>query len=208
MEIKVDDAIQDAINVLNDKTLLESLQEVRFKLYGMELKKTGYNPYGKFNYFQLEDFVPQATWLFYERGMTPVCWIEIDGNGIEYGYLTINKGVEQVMFKIPTAETGLSNAMQGMGAKVTYVRRYLYMLALDLVENDILDALPEAPKTSLITNEQWKMLNTLYTKEEIKAKYAELGITNGKQMKKEDAEKLIKAKSISDEEATKEKAFF
>lgn len=198
----------EAINVVSDKTLAELLQEVRYEMSKTEMKKSGYNAHLKFNYFELKDFVPLATKLFYERGITPMFTIECDANGIEYAYMHIFKGAERLIFKVPTAETGMPNPMQGLGAKITYLRRYMYLIVLDLVENDIIDAQDEAPKAELITNEQWTMLNKLYTKEEVKAMYAELGISNGKQIPREFASKKIADKSISDAEATAEKAFF
>lgn len=42
-----------------------------------------------------------------------------------------------------------------------------------------------------ITNDQWKTLNMNYSKEQIKEMYKELGITNGKDIPKEYAEKKI-----------------
>ena len=196
------------MEIKQEKTLLESLQEVRYEMSKIEMKKSGYNSHLKFNYFELKDFVPIATKLFYERGLAPMFTIECDANGIEYAYMHIFKGAERVAFRVPTAETAMPNPIQGLGAKITYLRRYMYLIVLDLVENDIIDAQDEAPKADLITNEQWAMLNKLYTKEEVKAMYTECGITNGKQMPREFAQKKIDAKSISDAEATTEKAFF
>ena len=46
-------------------------------------------------------------------------------------------------------------------------------------------------KPSLITKEHWKSLNNLYSKEQIKAMYEELGITNGKDIPDEYAVKKI-----------------
>ena len=191
-----------------EKTLLELLQEVRYELTNVDMKKSGYNAHLKFNYFELKDFVPIATKLFYERGLTPMFTIECDANGIEYAYMHIFKGAERVVFKVPTAETAMANPMQGLGAKITYLRRYMYLIVLDLVENDIIDAEADVPKADLITNDQWVMLNKLYTKDEVKAMYKELGISNGKQIPKDVAQKMIDDKSISDADATTEKAFF
>lgn len=195
-------------SIKEQQTLLESLQEVRYELTKVDMKKSGYNGHLKFNYFELKDFVPIATKLFYERGVTPMFTIECDANGIEYAYMHLFKGSERVAFKVPTAETAMPNPIQGLGAKITYLRRYMYLIVLDLVENDIIDAEADVPKANLITNDQWIMLNKLYTKDEVKAMYKELGITNGKQIPKDVAQKMIDKKSISDEEATAEKAFF
>lgn len=46
---------------------------------------------------------------------------------------------------------------------------------------------------AMISNDQWKTLNRFYSKDEIKQMYAELGITNGKDIPQEYAIKKIEA---------------
>ena len=123
-----------------EKHVFELLQDVRNELNKTELNKSGFNKHLNFKYFELKDFVPTATKLFVERGLTPIFNIEVDNNGIEYAYLEIIKGAEKIMFKVPTANAQSNNPIQGLGMKITYLRRYLYLIALDLVENDIVDA--------------------------------------------------------------------
>ena len=126
------------------KDIYQELQEVRFELSKASLIKTGKNKYAGFEYFELADFLPKATELFMTHGLTPIFRIEFDNLGVEYAYLTIIKGNEQVMFKTPTANPRSSektpNPIQELGAKLTYMRRYLYLMALDIVENDQVDA--------------------------------------------------------------------
>lgn len=127
-----------------EKDIYTELQEVRFELSKANLKKTGKNKYAGFEYFELGDFLPKATELFMKHGLTPVFRIEIDEMATEYAYLTIIKGNEQVMFKAPTANPRSSekspNPIQELGSKITYMRRYLYLMALDIIENDQVDA--------------------------------------------------------------------
>ena len=126
------------------KDIYQELQKVRFELSKASLKKTGKNKYAGFEYFELADFLPKATELFMTHGLTPIFRIEFDSLGVEYAYLTIIKGNEQVMFKAPTANPRSSektpNPIQELGSKITYMRRYLYLMALDIVENDQVDA--------------------------------------------------------------------
>lgn len=126
--------------IKEQKTINQLLQEIRYEMSKTELKKSGYNAYGKFNYFELKDFVPKATELFTERGLCPIFNIAVI-QGIEYAVLTITRGPETIEFRIPTADSNnSSNPIQNLGAKITYLRRYLYLICLDLVENDIIDA--------------------------------------------------------------------
>ncbi len=127
-----------------EKDIFQELQEVRYELSTAQLKKTGKNKFAGFEYFELGDFLPKATELFMKHGLCPVFRIEIDEAGIEYAYLTIIKGHEQVMFKAPTANPRTNekspNPIQELGSKITYMRRYMYLMALDIIENDEVDA--------------------------------------------------------------------
>lgn len=125
-----------------NKTIFELLQEIRYELTKIEMKKSGYNAYGKFKYFQLEDFLNHSTKLFYEKGLCPIFSIIVEPNtNVEYAVLTIMKGPESIQFKMPTADpNNSSNPIQNQGSKSTYMRRYLYLNALDLTESDVVDA--------------------------------------------------------------------
>ncbi len=122
-----------------EKNIYELLQEVRYELSKTDLKKSGHNAHLKFEYFELKDFVPTATKLFYERGITPIFNLQIS-NGIEYAVLDLYRKGETITFSAPTADPSGNNPIQNLGAKITYMRRYLYLIALDIVENDIVDA--------------------------------------------------------------------
>lgn len=123
-----------------EKDIYKELQEVRFELSQTPLKKSGKNKHLNFDYFELGDFLPTATKLLNNHGITPIFRIEIDNTGVEYAYLTMIKGNEQIMFRTPTANPQASNnPIQMLGSKITYMRRYLYLIALDIIENDSVD---------------------------------------------------------------------
>ena len=50
------------------------------------------------------------------------------------------------------------NAIQALGSEITYYRRYLYNIALDIVENDIIDSLDNTNKAKTNQNNA-KMAN-------------------------------------------------
>ena len=123
------------------KTAYQELQEVRFELSKASLKKTGKNNYHGFEYFELKDFLPTATDLFKKHDLTPVFNVELSPEGVEYAILDVfYKGSEKITFKAPTARPNNNNPIQDLGAMITYMRRYLYLMALDIVENDIVDS--------------------------------------------------------------------
>ena len=127
---------------MENKNIFDLLQNVRVELAEANLTKSGKNKFQNFDYFELKDFVPTATKLFKKYGLTPIFNIEVGQDGVEYAVLDIIKGDsanEKIRFKSPTAEPSGSNPIQQLGAKITYLRRYLYLIALDIVENDTVD---------------------------------------------------------------------
>ncbi len=178
-------------------TIHEALQKVRYELSKTELKKSGYNAYAKFNYFELKDFLPTATKLFYENGICPVFQIAVGSNGTEYAILTLIKDSETVEFKVPTAEPNNSNnPIQNQGSKITYMRRYVYSMALDLVENDVIDAVAgkeDKPAINLATKFQIDKISQ--NKEMLIDKFKEMNIKTMNDIKAltvEQASELLK----------------
>lgn len=134
------------------KTAYQELQEVRSELSKASLKKTGKNNFQGFEYFELKDFLPTATELFKKHDLTPVFNIELSPEGVEYAILDIfYKGSEKITFKAPTARPNGKNPIQDLGAMITYMKRYVYIMALEIAENDIVDGQDqnEVKKTSI-----------------------------------------------------------
>ncbi len=137
---------------MENKDIYQELQEVRDELSKCSLKKSGTNKHLGFSYFELADFLPKATELLNNHHLTPIFRIEIDDTGMEYAYLTLVKGNEQIIFKTPTANPQASNnPIQMLGSKITYMRRYLYLIALDIIENDSVD--PAITKEDKVADE-------------------------------------------------------
>ena len=131
---------------MENKNIFDLLQNVRVELAEANLTKSGKNKFQNFDYFELKDFVPTATKLFAKYNLTPIFNIEVGQDGVEYAVLDIIKGDsanEKIRFKTPTAEPSGNNPIQQLGAKITYLRRYLYLIALDIVENDQVDGVDQ-----------------------------------------------------------------
>ena len=175
---------------MEDKTLglYKKLQLARVTVQSAGLKKTGFNKYSNYYYFQLEDFLPTATSAFKTVGITPLFNLgrSSDENGIEHQFATLtlidnDKPEDAVAFTAPYAEANnSSNPIQNLGSSITYLRRYLYMMALDLSETDIVDSGTGGPednskenakvqkKAPSISSKQAELIQKLYTPEEIK----------------------------------------
>ena len=162
------------MEIKTEKPIGLKVQELRCKVLEANPKKTGYNPYGKFNFFQLPDFLPIVNRLMKELGLYSVFSIEMIGD-VEYAILIISDGMQQLVFKLPTAEANNSqNPIQNAGSKSTYMKRYCWMNCLELSENDLVDSAtgsPEDKKVQLATKFQVDKLNQYKDKliEEFKA---------------------------------------
>ena len=118
------------------------LLAVRSEFNEAGAKKTGRNIHAEFMYFELADIVPIAEELFakYRLLMVPT----FGEHTAEAHIVNVDDPSQTLIFSIPLqfiAEPGKfrMNEVQGVGAVVTYYRRYLYMTVLDLVESDGID---------------------------------------------------------------------
>lgn len=120
----------------------QKLLAVRSEFLSAGAKKSGKNLHAEFMYFELVDIVPTATTLFRKYGLLPIMSFA-DGMATAK-VVDVDDMDDFITFYVPLQfinEPGKfrMNEVQGVGAAVTYYRRYLYMLILDLVEADAID---------------------------------------------------------------------
>ena len=116
------------------------LQKCRVELQKINLRKSGRNTFSGYDYFQLSDFLHEINELFDQHQL----FSQI-GFTDELATLTIintEKIDEKIIFTSPMKDVTLkgAHAIQNLGAVQTYQRRYLYLMALEIVEDDTLDA--------------------------------------------------------------------
>lgn len=144
------------------------LQLARVMLQEKNLKKTGDNKFANFMFFQLEDFLPKVNEIFAKLGLhsefsiTPEIiayeeTININGeNKIvtkkpiikEMATLIITdilkpddvEVYEMEVAPVMIGNNSKQNIYQAAGGRNTYYKRYLYMNALEIVEDDESDA--------------------------------------------------------------------
>jgi hypothetical protein len=124
------------------------LQTARIKLQQTQLKKSGHNKFAGYQYFELGDFLPTINQIFHELGLCST--VSFTEDYAELRIIDIDTG-GVISFTSPMAEAQLKGChpVQNLGATQTYLRRYLYVLALEIVEHDALDATTgsDAPKS-------------------------------------------------------------
>lgn len=129
-------------------TVFKKLQQARVKLHNTKLNKSGENKFAKFHYFELGDFIPQVTAIFNELGLCgTVSFTQTEA------YLTVynvdGDKDDFVTFTSPMVYANMEKmqAIQNLGSTHTYMRRYLWLMCMEIVENDVVDtAEPIAPK--------------------------------------------------------------
>lgn len=120
--------------------IYQKLTTARVELQDMKLKKSGKNQ--SMSYYELGDFLPAINGLCKKHDM--MTKLNIVHDGVEKAVLTVyssSEPKEKIDFVCPTAEASLprGQAIQNLGAKITYLRRYMLMTAFEIVESDIVD---------------------------------------------------------------------
>ena len=125
----------------------QKLLKARTMFLASNTQKSGKNMQLAFKYFELDDIVPVATKIFEEIGL--ISLVSFEGDKAVMKILNTDAPEETASFIAPFAtlepivsNTGkkATNEMQALGSSITYMRRYLYMIALDICEPDEIDS--------------------------------------------------------------------
>jgi hypothetical protein len=122
----------------------QKLQLARLLLQEKKLTKSGKNKFAGYDYFELQDFLPVVQTIFADTGLCAVFRCGVSDATLTV-YNTANPE-DYVLFTAPMAAAELKGChpVQNLGASISYLRRYLYVNALEIVEHDELDAVTGA----------------------------------------------------------------
>lgn len=117
----------------------KKLMQARIALQSKQLKKSGVNKFAGYDYFELGDFLPTIQQIFAEIGLCGTIKFEQQA---ELTIVDTDKPESSIVFSCPIAQASLKGCheVQNLGASMTYIRRYLWVNALEIVEHDALDA--------------------------------------------------------------------
>lgn len=133
--------------ISKETNVYQRLLAARAKFLEADVQKTGKNMHLSFKYFELNDIVPPATRIFTEVGLVGL--VNFTADTATMAIINTDNPEETITFTAPfnqiapiVSNTGkqATNEMQALGSSITYMRRYLYMMALDICENDSIDA--------------------------------------------------------------------
>lgn len=149
-----------------EMNVYEKIQRVRAELVKLNLKKTGKNTFSNFTYYELGDFLPTLNKFMDQYGLFTRFVIQSkNANNPEKAVLEVmntRKPEEKVVFYSETAEveigkkrdgTGGADPIQNLGGKITYMRRYLLMIAFEIIESDRVDTQDQNNPTELALDE-------------------------------------------------------
>jgi hypothetical protein len=128
----------------------QKLNAARDKFHSTEIKKSGHNKFAGYKYFELGDFIEPALRIFGEVGLTSIISFGKDEASITI--VDTAKPEDRIVITSPMSEAALkgAHAIQNLGAVQTYLRRYLWVAALEIVEHDAIDSAPAKEKEKVI----------------------------------------------------------
>lgn len=117
----------------------EKLQAARIALQSQELKKSGHNKFAGYKYFELADFLPTVNKIFADLRLCHT--LEFYPEVAILRVIDTENGGD-AKFSCPMAEAELKGChpVQNLGAAITYITRYLLVMAMAIVEHDAVDA--------------------------------------------------------------------
>lgn len=116
-----------------------SLQKCRVELQKRNLKKSGHNKFAGYTYYELADVLPTINQLMLENNL---CSFVNFNNEIATLTIVSIEDNSTITFTSPMSSASLKGChdVQNLGAVQTYIRRYLYTNAFEIVESDALDS--------------------------------------------------------------------
>ncbi len=137
------------------ESIYAKLQKARVLVQKNGLKKSGYNSFSKYHYHELADFIPYANDAFDNVGLCSIFKLNSEQRIAELLIVNSFNPEETISFTLPIPGKpaqpdtpqdpkagNLTQQIQAIGAMSTYLKRYLYLNALEIVESDGIDATP------------------------------------------------------------------
>ena len=127
----------------NNMNIYQKLNAARDDFHTTKLKKTGHNKFANYYYFELGDFLIPALQIFKKHDITSV--ISFGKETANMRIINNDKPEEMIVIESPMSTAALKGCheVQNLGAVQTYLRRYLWVAALEIVEHDALDSSPK-----------------------------------------------------------------
>ena len=131
---------------MDEKNIYQKLMQARIDFSKKKIEPSGYNGHLNFDYLELKDIVPVANKIMQDNGIMLIT--TFNQFGCQGHVVDIeNPDSRDIIFAIyyekksegdPRSKG--SSPIQICGGDITYLRRYMYQIVLDIVINDEVDA--------------------------------------------------------------------
>ena len=117
----------------------QKLIEARARFLSEGVDQSGKNMQLAFKYFELKDIVPPVTKIFRDLGL--IALVKFTDTVASLTVVNCDNPEESIEFDAPfnqiqpivsNAGKQVTNDMQALGSSITYMRRYLYLIAMDI----------------------------------------------------------------------------
>lgn len=119
--------------------IFQKLQKSRVELQNKALKKTGSNKFSNYNYFELGDFLPAINEICNNNGLSPI--FNFTRENAKLTIYDVDNLDSKLEFETPVEIATLkgASAIQNIGGTQSYARRYLYIMAFEISESDMIE---------------------------------------------------------------------
>lgn len=179
--------------------IYSKMQKARCEFQEKPLKKSGHNKFAGYHYFELGDFLPTINALLEKYNLCSN--ISFTNEMATLTIVNSENPDEKMVFTSPMSDANLKNCqnVQNLGAVQTFLRRYLWVNAFDIVESDCLEAVTgkddKPSKTKANVNAakivkliESKYVNEMAVKQHVKSAY---GVDSYEQLSDKQAKELM-----------------
>ena len=172
--------------------LYQKIQNIKKDFLEANIKKSGKNKFANYTYYELADITPVLIKLCDEYKVFTKFSYTKDLATLEI--INIENPSEKEIYTSPMEELELKgcNKIQALGGTETYSRRYLYMSAFDIIENDMFDAVVSEEKlketTKILVDIKKLMIEKKVLPEEVSEHFGK----NSADMSEEELKEVVK----------------
>lgn len=139
------------------------LQAARLEFQALKMVKTGKNAFSGYSYFELADFMPSVNKLFSEHQLCGI--VSFSATTATLTIVDTEHPEENIVFASPMSSCALKGCheVQNLGAVQTYLRRYLYILAFEVIERDTVEDTSRGNKDENVFDHDPAIISSLET---------------------------------------------
>jgi hypothetical protein len=132
------------------------LGDARVQFQAANVKQSGQNKFAGYSYYELSDILPMVNRIGKELGF--ICAVSFDKDLATLSVIDAEDPTQVIKFYSPMSTATLKGCheVQNLGAVLTYIKRYLYQNAFEIVEHDALNITHDPNEKPVeLTKSQW-----------------------------------------------------